>query len=87
MGTKVKQTSDLKMAVVVFSLKIWRHYLYGAMCDVCADHNNLKYIFNQKELNLCQRRWMELVKDYDCSIHYHLGKVNIVVDTLSRKDP
>ena len=58
-------THDLELAAVVFALKIWRHYLYGATCQIFTDHKSLKYIFTQKELNLRQRRWMELIKDYD----------------------
>ena len=71
---------------MVFALKIWRHYLYGVRCEIFTDHKSLKYIFTQKELNMRQRRWLELVKDYDCGIHYHPGKANVVADALSRKD-
>jgi hypothetical protein len=77
-------THDLELAVVVFALKSWRHSLYGESCDIYTDHKSLKYIFTQKELNLRQRRRLELIKDYDLSIHYHLGKENVVVDALSR---
>ncbi|KAL5574118.1 hypothetical protein UlMin_023715 [Ulmus minor] len=78
-------THDLELAAVVFALKIWRHYLYGARCQIFTDHKSLKYIFTQKELNMRQRRWLELVKDYDCEILYHPGKANCVADALSRK--
>ena len=78
-------THDLKMAAVVFALKIWRHYLYGVTCEIYTDHKSLKYIFQQRDLNLRQRRWMKLLKDYDCSILYHPGKANVVADALSRK--
>ena len=78
-------THDLELAAVVFALKIWRHYLYGARCQIYTDHKSLKYIFTQKELNMWQRRWLELVKDYDCEILYHPGKANRVADALSRK--
>ena len=78
-------THDLEMAAVVFALKIWRHYLYGEACEIYTDHKSLKYIFQQKDLNLRQRRWVELLKDYDCSILYHPGKANVVADALSRK--
>ena len=78
-------THDLELATVVFALKIWRHYLYGEMCEVYIDHKSLKYIFDQKDLNLRQRRWMELLKDYDMRILYHPGKANVVADALSRK--
>ena len=78
-------THDLEMAVVVFALMIWRHYLYGVTYEIYTDHKSLKYIFQQKDLNLRQRRWMELLKDYDCSILYHPGKANVVADALSRK--
>jgi hypothetical protein len=77
-------THDLELATVVFALKSWRHYLYGESCDIYTDHKSLKYIFTQKELNLRQRRWLELIKDYDLSIHYHSGKANVVADALSR---
>ena len=76
---------DLELAAVVFALKQWRHYLYGVTCEIFSDHQSLKYLFTQKELNLRQRRWMELIKDYDFSIHYHPGKANVVADALSRK--
>nr|GFB95815.1 retrotransposon protein, putative, Ty3-gypsy subclass [Tanacetum cinerariifolium] len=78
-------THDLELAVVVFALKIWRHYLYGESCDVFTDHKSLKYIFTQRELNMRQRRWLELLKDYDTNIQYHPGKANVVADALSRK--
>ncbi|KAJ0802805.1 putative nucleotidyltransferase, Ribonuclease H [Helianthus annuus] len=79
-------THDLELAAVVFALKIWRHYLYGESCDIFTDHKSLKYIFTQKELNMRQRRWLELLKDYDANIQYHPGKANIVADALSRKN-
>ena len=75
---------DLELAAIVFALKIWRHYLYGEKYFIYTDHKSLKYLPSQRELNLRQRRWMELIKDYDCVINYHPGKANIVVDTLSR---
>ena len=78
-------THDLGLAAVVFALKIWRHYLYGEKCDVYTDRKSLKYIFTQKALNMRQRRWLELLKDYDLTIHYHSGKANVVADALSRK--
>nr|AAR89003.1 putative polyprotein [Oryza sativa Japonica Group]ABF96826.1 retrotransposon protein, putative, Ty3-gypsy subclass [Oryza sativa Japonica Group] len=78
-------THDLELAAVVHALKIWRHYLIGNRCEVYTDHKSLKYIFTQPDLNLRQRRWLELIKDYDMSIHYHPGKVNVVADALSRK--
>ena len=78
-------THDLELAAVVFSLKIWRHYLYGVHVDIYTDHKSLQYIFKQKYLNLSQRRWLELLKDYDIDILYHPGKANVVVDALSRK--
>ncbi|KAK4270828.1 hypothetical protein QN277_019597 [Acacia crassicarpa] len=76
---------DLELAAVVFALKIWRHYLYGSFCKVYTDHKSLKYIFTQKELNMRQRRWLELIKDYELEIQYHEGKANVVADALSRK--
>ena len=78
-------THDLELVVVVFALKIWRHYLYGEKCRIYIDHKSLKYLLAQKELNLRQRRWLELFKDYDCIIDYHPGKANVVVDALSQK--
>jgi hypothetical protein len=78
-------THDLELAAIVHALKIWRHYLMGNKCDIYTDHKRLKYIFTQLELNLRQRRWLELIKDYDLNIHYHLGKANVVDDALSRK--
>ncbi|GJZ87751.1 retrotransposon protein, putative, ty3-gypsy subclass [Tanacetum coccineum] len=79
-------THDLELAAVIFALKIWRHYLYGKTCDIFTDHKSLKYIFTQKELNMRQRRWLELLKDYDANIQYHPGKANVVADALSRKN-
>ncbi|CAA0840348.1 Uncharacterized mitochondrial protein AtMg00860, partial [Striga hermonthica] len=76
---------DLELAAVLHALKIWRHYLYGGRCEIFTDHKSLQYIFTQKELNMRQRRWLELVKDYDCSIQYRPGKANVVADALSRK--
>jgi hypothetical protein len=78
-------THDLELAAVVFALKIWRHYLYGERFDLFSDHKSLKYIFSQKDLNMRQRRWMELIKDYDFTLQYHPGKANVVADALSRK--
>jgi hypothetical protein len=75
----------LELAVVVFALKIWRHYLYGERYEIYTNHKSLKYLFTQKKLNMRQRRWLELIKDYDCEINYHLGKANVVADMLSRK--
>ncbi|GKA01141.1 reverse transcriptase [Tanacetum coccineum] len=64
-------THDLELADVVFALKIWRHYLYGEACDIFTDHKSLKYIFTQRELNMRQRRWLELLKDYDTNIQFN----------------
>ena len=77
-------THDLELAAVVHALKIWRHYLLGNPVHIYSDHKSLKYIFTQSELNLRQRRWLELIKDYDMEIHYHPGKANVVADALSR---
>ncbi|GJY69600.1 putative reverse transcriptase domain-containing protein [Tanacetum coccineum] len=79
-------THDLELGAVVFALKIWRHYLYGTKCVVFTDHKSLQHILNQKELNMRQRRWIELLSDYDCEIRYHPGKANVVADALSRKE-
>jgi hypothetical protein len=70
---------------VVHTLKIWRHYLIGNKCKIYTDHKSLNYIFTQSDLNLRQRRWLELIKDYNLEIHYHPGKANVVVDALNRK--
>ncbi|KAL0307941.1 UNVERIFIED_CONTAM: Retrovirus-related Pol polyprotein from transposon.6 [Sesamum calycinum] len=78
-------THDLELAAIVHALKIWRHYLYGEKFQILTDHKSLKYILTQKELNLRQRRWIELLKDYDCIIDFHPGKANVVADALSRK--
>jgi hypothetical protein len=78
-------THDLELEAVVHALKTWRHYLYGQKCDIYMDHKSLKYIFTQSELNMRQRRWLELIKDYELEIHYHPGKANVVADALSRK--
>nr|GFA45029.1 putative reverse transcriptase domain-containing protein [Tanacetum cinerariifolium] len=79
-------THDLELGAVVFALKIWRHYLYGTKCTVFTEHKSLQHILDQKELNMRQRRWLELLSDYDCDIHYHPGKANVVADALSRKE-
>ncbi|GJR21438.1 putative reverse transcriptase domain-containing protein [Tanacetum coccineum] len=75
-----------ELGAVVFALKIWRHYLYGTKSVICTDNKSLQYIFSQKELNMRQRRWIELFIDYDCEIHYHPSKANVVADALSRKE-
>ncbi|GJV99649.1 putative reverse transcriptase domain-containing protein [Tanacetum coccineum] len=79
-------THDLELGAVVFALRLWRHYLYGTKCVVYTDHKSLQYILYQKELNMRQRRWIELLSDYDCEICYHPGKGNVVADALSRKE-
>ena len=76
---------DLELAAIVFALKIWRHYLYGEKCFIYTNHKSLKYFPLQRELNLRQLRWMELINDHDCVIDYHPGKANVVADALSRK--
>ena len=76
---------DLELPAVVHALKTWRHFVIGNRCDMYTDHKSLKYIFTQKELNLRQRRWLELIKDYDMKLHYHPGKANVVADALSRE--
>ncbi|WVZ80721.1 hypothetical protein U9M48_028178 [Paspalum notatum var. saurae] len=78
-------THDLELLAVVYALKKWRHYLLGNTCHIYTDHKSLKYIFTQPELNMRQRRWLELIKDYDLEVHYHPGKANVVADALSRK--
>jgi hypothetical protein len=79
-------THDLELVIVVHALKIWIHYIMGNKCQVYTDYKSLKYIFTQKDLNLWQRRWLELIKDYDLEIHYHPGKANLVADALSQKE-
>nr|GEX61393.1 putative reverse transcriptase domain-containing protein [Tanacetum cinerariifolium] len=79
-------THDLELGSVVFALKIWRHYLYGTKCTVFIDHKSLQHILDQKELNMRQRRWLELLTDYDYDTRYHSGKANVVADALSRKE-
>ncbi|GJV68800.1 putative reverse transcriptase domain-containing protein [Tanacetum coccineum] len=79
-------THDLELGSVVFALKIWRHYLYGTRCTVFTDHKSLQHILDQKELNMRQRRWLELLSDYDCDICYHPRKANVVADALSHKE-
>ncbi|GJT24373.1 reverse transcriptase domain-containing protein [Tanacetum coccineum] len=79
-------THDLELGAIVFALKIWRHYLYGTKSVIYKDHKSLQHIISQKELNMRQRRWIELFSDYDCEIRYHPGKANVVVDTLSGKE-
>ena len=78
-------THDFELAAVIFALKIWKHFLFGETCEIFTDHKSLKYLFSQKELNMRQRIWIELLKDYDCIIRYHPGKENVMVDALSRK--
>ncbi|GJT89926.1 putative reverse transcriptase domain-containing protein [Tanacetum coccineum] len=77
-------THNLELGAIVFALNIWRHYLYGTKCTVFTDHKSLQYILNQKELNVRQRCWLELLSDYDCKIRYHPGKANVVADALSK---
>ena len=79
-------THDLELGAVIFALKIWRHYLYGTKCTIYTDHKSLQHIFDQNELNMRQRRWVELLNDYECEIKYHPSKANVVADALSRKD-
>nr|GEU92129.1 putative reverse transcriptase domain-containing protein [Tanacetum cinerariifolium] len=78
-------THDLELGSMVFALKIWRHYLYGTKCTVFTNHKSLHHILDQKELNMRQHRWLELLSDYDCDIRYHPGKANVVANALSHK--
>jgi hypothetical protein len=74
---------DMKLADIVFALRVWRHYLYGYRVEIYTNHKSLKYLMFQKELNMRQKRWIKLIKDYDYVIDYHLGKANVVADALS----
>ena len=78
-------THNLELAAVIHALKRWRHHLMGTHCNIYTDHKSLKYIFTQADLNMRQRHWLELIKDYDLEVHYHPGKANVVTDALSRK--
>nr|GEV07736.1 putative reverse transcriptase domain-containing protein [Tanacetum cinerariifolium] len=79
-------TQDIELGAVVFDLKMWRHYLYSTKCVVFTDHKSLQHILDQKELNMRQRSWLELLSDYNCEIRYHPGEANMVADALSRKE-
>ncbi|GJS10114.1 putative reverse transcriptase domain-containing protein [Tanacetum coccineum] len=76
-------THDLKLGVVVFALEMWRHYLYDTKCVVFTDHKSLKHILDQKELNMRQRHWLEMLSNYECAIQYHLGKANVILSAQS----
>jgi hypothetical protein len=78
-------THNLELAVVVMVLQMWSHYLLGNVVHIYMDHKSLKYIFTQPDLNTRQRRWLELIKDYELEVHYHPGKANVIADVLSRK--
>ena len=77
-------THDLELVAVVFALKIWQHYLYGEKVEIYTNHKSLHYLLSQKELNMRQRQWVELFKDFNCEILYYSGKTNVVIDALSR---
>jgi hypothetical protein len=78
-------THDLELAAVVMALQMWQHYLLGNVVHIYTDHKSLKYIFTQLDLNMRQRRWLELIKDYELKVHYHSEKANVIIDALSRK--
>jgi hypothetical protein len=78
-------THDLELAAIVHALRTWRHYLLGNVVHIFTDYRSLKYVFTQPDLNMHQRRWLELIKDYDLKVHYHLGKVDVIADALSHK--
>jgi hypothetical protein len=78
-------THDLELAVVVMALRTWRHYLLKNAVHIYMDHKSLKYIFTQPDLNMRQRRWFELIKDYELEVYYHPEKANVIADALSRK--
>jgi ribonuclease HI len=77
------RSHDLELAAVVHALKIWRQYVIGKRSELYTDNKSLKYIFMQSDLNLRQRRWLELIENYDLGINYHPGKANVVADALS----
>ncbi|GKA90464.1 putative reverse transcriptase domain-containing protein [Tanacetum coccineum] len=79
-------THNLELGAVVFALKMWRHYLHETKCIVFTNHKSLQHILDQKELNMRQHRWLELLSDYDCEICYHPGKANVVADALSQEE-
>jgi hypothetical protein len=78
-------THDLDRLAIIHALKVWRHYLLGNLMHIYTDHKSLKYMFTQHDLNMRQRRWLELIKDYVLEVDYHPGKPNMVADTLSHK--
>jgi hypothetical protein len=78
-------THDLELLAVVHTLKVWRHYMLGNLVHIYTDHKSLKYLFTQPDLNMRQRRWLELIKDYELEVQYHPDKANVVVDALSCK--
>jgi hypothetical protein len=78
-------THDLELVEVVMTFRTWHHYLLGNAVHIYTGHKSLKYIFTQSDLNMRQRRWLELIKDYELEVHYHPGKANVIVDVLSHK--
>jgi hypothetical protein len=78
-------THDLELLAVIHTLKVWRHYLLSNIVHIYTEHKSLKYLFTQPDFNMRQRRWLELIKDYELEVHYHSGKANVVADVLSRK--
>ncbi|GJS00188.1 putative reverse transcriptase domain-containing protein [Tanacetum coccineum] len=77
-------THDLELGAVVFAQKTWRHYLYGTKSVIYTDHKSIQHIFDQKELNMRQRRWIKLFSNYECEIRYHPGKANVVANALTQ---
>jgi hypothetical protein len=78
-------THDLELVAAMMALQTWHHYLHGNAVHIYTDHKSLKYIFTQLDLNMRQRRWLKLIKDYELEVHYHPRKANVVADVLSRK--
>jgi hypothetical protein len=76
---------DLELSAVIYALKLWRHYLLGNRCEIYTDHQSLKYLYTQPDLNLREQRWLETIADYDMNISYTPGKANVMADALSRK--
>ena len=78
-------THDLELATVMLALKLWRHYHIGRRFELRTDHQSLKHLFTQRDLNARQRRWSEFMSEYDFEISHMKGKENVVADALSKR--